>query len=372
MANDILAVANALTDRELLARLNALAANERSAVVELVAHLAALDARPSLYAAEGYGSLFSYCTGALRLSEDAACNRIEAARACRRFPAILEDLARGTLSLTSVRLVARHLTADNHASVLTRARGRSRREIEALVAALAPQPDIAASVRKLPAPASVLVAPPLLIQGSAPAEPVLAPATPHPAPIVRASAPARYRMQVTIGEAAHDHLRRLQALLRREVPSGDPAVIVERALATLVKQVEKTKMASTDRPKTPIRPGTDRGTSRSRRIPADVRRAVWIRDGGRCAFVSRSGVRCPELAFLELHHRHPHALGGPPTIANIALRCRRHNEYESEAVFGTATARQRRLDDPRTGVQPVGEAARVPVHVAEQGGCSPR
>ena len=80
------ALASGLSDHDLLARIAALAGKERETSAELVAHLAALDARPSLYAAQGHGSLFSYCTQVLRLSEDAACNRIDAARACRRFP----------------------------------------------------------------------------------------------------------------------------------------------------------------------------------------------------------------------------------------------------------------------------------------------
>jgi hypothetical protein len=70
----------------------------------------------------------------LRLSEDAACNRIEAARACRRFPQILDLLAAGALTLSSVRLLGRHLTAENHQAVLARAAGKSRREIDALAA----------------------------------------------------------------------------------------------------------------------------------------------------------------------------------------------------------------------------------------------
>jgi len=80
----VLATAVALSDGDLLARIDALAGNEREASAELVAHLAALELRPAAYAAQGYGSLFNYCTQALRLSEDAACNRIEAARICRR------------------------------------------------------------------------------------------------------------------------------------------------------------------------------------------------------------------------------------------------------------------------------------------------
>jgi len=152
MNTNILAAASDLSDQDLLARIDALAGTEREASVELVAHLAVLDTRPALYAAHGYGSLFGYCTKALRLSEDAACNRIEAARACRRFPLILDLLASGDMSLTSVRLLGRLLTADNHRAVLARACRRSRREIEALVAELAPRPDVLSSVRKLPIP----------------------------------------------------------------------------------------------------------------------------------------------------------------------------------------------------------------------------
>ena len=93
------ALASDLSDHDLLARICALAGKEREASAELVAHLAVLDARPSLYAAQGHGSLFSYCTQVLHLSEDAACNRIDAARACSAVSMMLEMLASGELSL---------------------------------------------------------------------------------------------------------------------------------------------------------------------------------------------------------------------------------------------------------------------------------
>jgi hypothetical protein len=99
MRINILAIALALPDPELLRKIDSLATTERETAAELVAHLAALELRPSLYAAQGYGSLFAYCTQALRLSEDAACTRIDAARACRRFPQILDLLASGWSSL---------------------------------------------------------------------------------------------------------------------------------------------------------------------------------------------------------------------------------------------------------------------------------
>ena len=47
-------------------------------------------------------------------------------------------------------------------------------------------------------------------------------------PIVQATAPERYRVQFTIGQETHEKLRRLQALLRREIPDGDPGTIFDR------------------------------------------------------------------------------------------------------------------------------------------------
>ena len=206
--------------------------------------MAVLDTRPVLYAAGGYGSLFSYCTQALRLSEDAACNRIEAARACRRFPHILDLLASGALSLTSVRLLGRHLTAEHHQAVLARAANKSRREIEALVAELAPRPDVPSLVRRIPSPAAAAPVPATLLQGvtSAPAAPAATtpssgtPPRPTPGPVVQALAPERYRVQFTIGAATQEKLRRLQALLRREIPDGDPAAIFDRAISMLLDE----------------------------------------------------------------------------------------------------------------------------------------
>jgi hypothetical protein len=371
-----LTLASGLSDHELLARIGVLAGSEREATVELVAHLAALDARPALYLAQGFRSLFSYCTQVLHFSEDATCNRIEAARACRDFPVILEALASGAMSLTSVRLLRRHLTPENHQGVLARAGGRSLREIEALVAELAPRSDVPSTVRKLPAPApatapsssatgalaaiDVSFAPSLPL--AAPTAPTAPPAPPAPIrrPIIEATAPERYRVQFTIGQESHDRLRRVQDLLRREIPDGDPGAIFDRALRLLLESVEKAKLGAAAKPR-PIRRATDRELRTpilpSRDVPRYVKRAVSGRDDGQCAFVAPDGRRCTERAFLEFHHIRPYAKGGPATVENISLRCRRHNQYEADLVFGPR-------GDVRRGStasgRPPGAAARAP------------
>src|SRR5204862_7579600 len=142
MNMNTLALAASRSDQDLLRRLDELAGREREATADLVVHLAVLLSRPSVYAAEGYGTLFGYCTQALRLSEDAACSRIRVARAGRQFPEVLDLLASGSVSLTSLRLLAPHLTPANHEAVLARAVGRTRRHIDPLVAHLAPQPAV--------------------------------------------------------------------------------------------------------------------------------------------------------------------------------------------------------------------------------------
>jgi hypothetical protein len=370
-----LTLASGLSDHELLARIGVLAGSEREATVELVAHLAALDTRPALYAAQGFRSLFSYCTQVLRLSEDATCNRIEAARACRDFPVILEALASGAMSLTSVRLLRRHLTPANHQAVLARAGGRSLREIEALVAELAPRPDVPGAVRKLPtpaaAPAAATASCPLVISveagtgpSSEPAPPIIGPPPLLPArrPIIETTSPERYRVQFTIGKESHERLRRVQALLRREIPDGDPGAIFDRALKLLLEKVEKRKLGAAAKPRPrPIRSETDRELRTpilpSRDVARHVKRAVSRRDDGQCAFVAPDGRRCTERAFLEFHHIRPYAKGGPATVENNSLRCRRHNEYEAELVFGPRGNVRRGSTASR---HPPGAAARAP------------
>ena len=157
-----------LSDDELLAEVSRLARCEREVTADLVAHLAELETR-RLHLAAGFPSLFAYCTGFLRLSEYEAFNRIEAARAARRFPRVLAMLSDGSLTLTTAQLLGRHLTEENHGALLSAAAGKSKLEVQELLARYHPRPDAPASVRKLPhrpvAPAAALPersAPPVL------------------------------------------------------------------------------------------------------------------------------------------------------------------------------------------------------------------
>ena len=180
MPNELLVALSRLSDPDLVARLKSLTASERETTAQLVAHLAELDTR-DIHLREGYPSLFVYCRDVLGLSEHEAYNRIDAARAARRFPVILDLLAEGAVHLTTVRLLAPHLTPDNYLGVLQSARGKRKGEVEEIVARLAPRPDVAPAVRKLPKPAS----PPRVVPGGEPAR-----RRPAPDPVFACSATA--------------------------------------------------------------------------------------------------------------------------------------------------------------------------------------
>lgn len=291
-----------LTDEELTTRIHALAAAERGSTVALVVSLVEFDAR-RLYLGQGYPSLHVFCAKALHLSDDAAYNRIRAARVAAKWPIVLDRLADGSLTLTAIRVLSDVLTDTNHLELFEAARHKSKREVERLVAPLKPEGSLL------------------------------------PRALVTAVGSELYRVELIIDEQTHAGLRRLQDLLRHQIPSGDPGLVVARAIFSLIDQLERKKWARTDAPRS-----SASAPSKTRHIAAVVRRAVWTRDGARCTFVGTAG-RCPERGFLEFHHAVPFADGGQTTVANLELRCRAHNQYEAEEWFGP------RLRRDETGVR---------------------
>ena len=320
-----------LSDAELIVKLNRLVAKERQATTEVLRSLMEFDAR-RLYLGEGYPSLFVYCTQVLQYAEHAALNRIEVARTARRHPILLEHIADGRLHLTGARLLAPHLTDDNADTLLAAARHKSKREIEELIAAIKPQPDAVAIVRRLPTARVVLpeLKPIAVVESSLspfePSAPASVATAATPRPLVTPLTPERFKVQFTISREARDKLRQVQDLMRHVIPDGDPGRIFDRALEVLIADLQRKKFAATTTP----RHARQRDDA-TRHVPAAVRREVWQRDGGQCAFVGSHG-RCDERGFLEFHHLVPFAVGGAATVANIELRCRAHNAHEA-ALF---------------------------------------
>ena len=270
-----------LSDLALIEEVKDAAARERGATARLVALLAELDAR-RLYLGEGCSSLFTYCTQVLRLSEHAAYGRIEAARIARKFPVVLDLLAEGAVTLTTLTLLGPLLTPANHQQVLAEARHQSKREVEQLVARLRPLPPVAESVRKLPTPKTASGMD-LLADATSEVQRAAAPvASPSSAPprqvVLTPLAPDRYKVQLTVTRATHDKLRRAQDLLRHSIPTGDLAEIVDRAVTLLLADLERAKLAAVERPR-----AARSNVSGSRYIPRP--------SGEQCGDVTAAGAR---------------------------------------------------------------------------------
>ena len=178
----------------------------------------------------------------------------------------------------------------------------------------------------------------------------------------------RYKVQFTATQEFVDLLEEASALIGREKQRPELPDVQLRALRALVKQLRARKRAETERPRASA-PESGQESERdvasvadsaqpdaenaapararanviapasparlaTRHIPASVVRVVWARDGERCAYRDDRGQRCREISSLEIHHRKPFALGGPPTVDNLELRCRPHNTLAAEQDFG--------------------------------------
>jgi hypothetical protein len=326
-----------LDDQALKLSLGTRAGGERAATADFLADIAEFDAR-RLFAPAGYDSMYSYCLGELELSEDAAVMRIRVARAARHFPEIFPALAEGRLNLTTVFLLSRHLI-DEHGErvrggqeLVAAAMGKSKAEVQRLIAGHFPQPDVASRLEAIPAAPALGTASPVpeRVNGHA-GEPV-----PAPRPKVAPLSAQSFLLQVTIPESAYEKLRYIQTLLGHAVPSGDLAEVHERAYDALIARLEKQKFAKTSRP------GRLRSSMDPRHIPAAVKRAVCERDGGRCTFIGEGGHRCGTQKRIEFDHVDPSALGGKPTVEGTRLRCQAHNRYEAECIFGVGFMEMKR------------------------------
>ncbi len=321
-----------LANAQLLARVRELVRRGNTVEADLIAHLGELDAR-QLYLEEGCSSMFTYCQRVLHFAEGVAYKRIQAARAARCHPQILEALRCGDLHLTAVVLLAPKLTESNCVGLIRATRHLGADEIRRMLADREPKPAAPTFVRPIAAPSKAIAPTDLpAVRPAFSARPVAAPPIPSPPapPRTEPLGAERYRVQFTADRETHQQLEELRALMRHRVPDGDVGKIIAKAISVLLKQVRKQKFAETSAPRT----HTSRNERPSRHVPAAFRRAVWQRDGGRCTYVSAGGRRCDSKEFLEFDHADGWSNTRAHSIAAITLRCRAHNQLRARHDFG--------------------------------------
>lgn len=321
-----------LSDEELIHSLKSLSKDERGRTIALLKHLKEMDRR-SLAEKTGFPSLFEYCVRELRFAHGTASRRIHAARAAAKFTILYRTIERGLLSVTTVSLLAPHLTWDNHRRLVREACGKSAREVEALVAGLSKAPlaaperirFIGAAPLRAPEPS----VPDLFIPESVPATTApQAQETKMPSPPV----PLRVQFSFTADERLYREVERAKELMRHKFPAGRLEDLFKAAITALLEKIDPERRVRRTR--------KTAEAVRRRAIAPALRDAVWRRDGGRCVFRSPDGRMCGARARLQLDHVVPWALGGASDDPrNLRLLCRAHNLLEARRVFGDRAVR---------------------------------
>src|SRR5581483_8603057 len=226
-----------LSDTQLLESLNSLCGQGRAVLARLLAHLVEVEER-RLHLEAACPSMFQFCVRRLGMSEDEACRRIHAARLARRFPDLLVRVERGELTLSTIALLHDALTEATYEDLVEAAAGKTKAEVQALLAKRWPAPDIPAAITTIPTQPSI---PALGVQAAV--APAAASAGPQLAPLSE----TRHKVQFTASDELRKKLERAQDLMRHANAEGDLAVVVERAVDLLLDRLEKQRLGKTSR-----------------------------------------------------------------------------------------------------------------------------
>jgi 5-methylcytosine-specific restriction endonuclease McrA len=285
-------------------------------------------------------------------------------RVLRRFPVLGDALRDGRLSMSTAALLGPVPMEENCGEILARAAFMTRAETEHLVASLQPRTapreglrllSSAALPRETPPPQqepSVFANPPEL--GCAPPQLLAPPPRPTSRPTLEPLSATTYSLRVTVDLPFKQELDELKAFLAHKIPNGDLGAVLREAVRCALEKHGKRKGAVEPSRKRKS-PQPKKSTNEERRpearehIPAAVRREVWKRDGGRCAWRSANGHVCGSTWKVEVDHVEPVARGGGAKVDNLRLTCFTHNQLRADRCFGRAHMERLRREQPRTG-----------------------
>ncbi len=335
-----------------------LVSSERRYTAALIAHLAEISRRKG-HLELGYKSLFDYCRIHLGLGKGSVWSRTQLANVSRRFPQVLEYLVAGKVSLSSLGVLAAHLSEENVDGLLAQAEGKTKEEVKEIVAAICPKPAAKPTIRRK------------LVRSreesperrSDSAESVQPPERPvsrgesesrKPAGSIEAARPDVYNIRFSAGKSLKQKLERFAEVLGIDCAARCMPEIFEKALDLALEKMdpkqklERRKKREAARSKTrpdeasPLKSrleeaaGAKKREARagSRYLPSSVREHLLERAGYQCEFRGPGGVRCTARTRLEVDHIDPVGKGGSRGEENLRVFCRGHNLLCAEREFG--------------------------------------
>ena len=361
-----------LSDHELESKLNQHIRQERSETLIVLLHLAEVDRR-RLHLKRGYTSLIDYCVERHKYSVSAAGRRVQAARCVRRYPEAYAMLERRELSLSVLCKIARILTPENAVELLEKVRWKSQKEADEIVALYKPRAVLYDSVKpvcvRVPTGCEAsnrtsmpsnsrsgncaAVGSSLFAGAEKPAGPAgmsgRAPASTEPKEDrikrlleIKFFADAGFMKKYTTARALLSNRLRgrvsfetvleavLDEFIDRNSPESKKKRREKRAQQAKTKTRSQSQKASAQHGDPPR---SENIPARSRQVPAKVRDEVFVRDRGRCTYVTASGKRCTAKQGLHVDYVMPFARGGATESSNLRLLCAQHNMLEAERSY---------------------------------------
>lgn len=345
-----------LSDQDIISGTRSARAQEHRGLLALISHLIEFERR-RLHFKLGFQSLHHYCTAELGYCESSAIRRMTAARMVARFPEIYALLESRQVHLSAITRIAKVLTAENSAVLLARVRGKSLREIEAIVAEYDPETAMPRDrVKTIVVRVPIAVAAGLkmgpnhlrnggkessTVNGMTPEDHRAGNHEESPATTVASSGAAKFErravVQFTAREEVIGKLERVRSLASHRL-RGNPSLedVIELLADEFIKRedpVSRQKRRE-QRPQKASGNNAAGATKPSRSIPARVRDQVFVRDRQQCSYVGAGGKRCESTHVLQVDHIKPVARGGASTIDNLRVLCAYHNRLEAERLMG--------------------------------------
>jgi 5-methylcytosine-specific restriction endonuclease McrA len=325
-----------ISNAELISKLKKLVAHEQDLTLKILPHLAEVERR-GLYLEKGYSSLFEYCRSEFGYSDASAWRRSSAAIAICKCPQAWELLKSKRVTMSALCQVYKIISP----GLLTSICGKSKTEIEIIIAALRPRsvhPD-----RSKPVMVPKKIAPNKVSSlGSATAPNTGVPVSSKNLTSLRRevkltnvtlSFEQKWKVEGVVSQRVYEKLQQCKKLLSCKYPEGvDYDTLFDELTEVFlnIKHPERRVQKRTKR----VRQAHSK-TTNTRHIPADIKQAVWKRDKGKCTFVGSNGKRCNSEHNIQFdHHPVPFARGGPSTVNNLRLLCAKHNRYTAERVYG--------------------------------------
>lgn len=303
-----------LSNTELLAQVKILTTRSREIETQMIALLAEL-CRRDIHLRAGYSSVKSYLMGEYQMSEDQAAKRSQVVNLVGHHPKFFDLLLTQKTHISHLAMSATKITKENEGQFIEFLPGKSRQDLLFFLARINPdgsfKPEIEAKIELI------------ILCSKATSEKF-----------------DRARKLLAKDWRGLSHEEVLDAALEALLGKIDPMRKAERAQKRAERTAEKKQEVvptagpvevQQECPEASLPP---RVLGAGRHIPNAIRHSVYLRDGGRCTFISETGKRCDESVSLALDHVCLFSRGGAHELENLKLTCISHNNFLATETLG--------------------------------------